>query len=182
MTAFLVKIALVLLAVALVVVVVARARKRPNRSKEHPDRIRMPRLVVMIGAAVLVVGFFMGLMAFTAEENPQTPGALLPMRIAAVVMFLVGGLFVAMYLNWYVSPGLDEVRFRSVLGREKTIAYADIVDYRTTSANGQPRLRIRAADGTRLALNPATFDMSPLMTAIAFKERTGRWPLRGEAR
>lgn len=182
MTAFLLKVGLVLLAIALVGVVVARARQRPNRSKEHPDRLRMPGFVAIVAGVLVAVGFFMTLIAFTAEESPETPGALLPMRIAAVAILATGALFVVMYLNWYVSPGPDEVRFRTVLGREKTIAYADIADYRMLTVNGQPNLTIRSNSGDKLRLNPNLFDMSPLFAAAAFKDRTGRWPLRGEPR
>lgn len=182
MTAFLVKVGLVLLAIALVGIVVARARQRPNRSKEHPDRLRMPRFVAIVAGVLVAVGFFMTLIAFTAEESPETPGALLPMRIAAVAILTAGALFVVMYVNWYVSPGPDDVQFRTVLGREKRIAYADIAEHRMRDINGQPNLTIRSNSGEKLRLNPNLFDMSPLFAAIAFKERTGRWPLPGEPR
>lgn len=182
MTPFLLKAALVLLALALVGVMVMRARKHPNRAKDYPDRVRMPKLILLVGALLLAVGVLIGLAAFTADDDPESPASLLPMRIAAVGILIAGALFTLLYRNWYVAPGADAVHFRTILGREKTIVYSDIIDYRMLTRGGQPNLRIRSSDGTTLSLNPALFDMSPLLAAIAFRERTGRWPLRGEAR
>ncbi len=87
-----------------------------------------------------------------------------------------------MYRNWYLEPGADELRFRTGLGVEKVIAYADIVEYGTVEQNGQQRFRVRSATGARLAVNPRMYALDPLYAAIAFRERTGRWPLRGEPR
>jgi len=168
---------LIALAVILAIGVAWWARKRPNRSAVHPDRIRMPRIVLVIGGLLLAAGFLLGLSAFTA---PGGGADLTPMKIAAVVVFVIGGLFLLAYRNWYIAPRADEVAFRTALGRDRVIAYADIAAHRMSMSNGQPMLHIRSSSGVRLSVNIRTYDMTPLLMAIDFKKRTGRWPLRGE--
>ncbi|UWF77625.1 MULTISPECIES: hypothetical protein [Microbacterium] len=184
MSAFVLKLAIVLVVLALIALLVWNGRTHPNRAKDFPDRIRMPRLVAVIGWLLVAVGILMGLAAFTAGDASEAVDdrGLLPMRIAAVAILAGGVLLVLLYRNWYVAPDADAVRFRTLLGREKRIAYADIVEYRMRTMGGRPNLRIRSVDGTRLTLNPAMFDMSPLFAAMEFRERTGRWPVPGEPR
>ena len=154
------------------------AVKHPNRSKQHPERVRMPIFIAVVGWLLLGVGLLMVLVAFSTSDDPDV----LPMRIAAVAIFAGGMLFLLMYRNWYVEPDVDEVRFRTISGREQVIAYADIADYRTYEQNGQPRLEVRSASGVKLALNPRMYPLPQLFAAIDFRKRTGRWPLRGEVR
>lgn len=175
-TVALTKVALLIVVVGLVPAVVWWMRRHPNRSKQHPGRQRMPKLVAVVGWMLLVVGVLMSLVAFTSSDADD-PTAF---RIASVAILFGGVLFLMMYRNWYVAPERDAVHYRTLLGREDRIVYSDIVDYRMTEANGQPNLRIRASSGARLALNPAMYDMSPLLAAIRFKEARGRWPLPGE--
>ena len=172
------KYALIALVMVMVVGGIWWAAKHPNRSKQHPGRVRMPIFIPIVGWLLLVVGFLMILVAFSATDDVD----LLPMRIAAVAIFAGGLLFLLIYRNWYLEPDTDEVRFRTITGRERVIAYADIVDYRTYEASGQPRLEVRSASGAKLSINPQIYDVDPLWAAIAFRKRTGRWPLRGEAR
>ncbi|MDR6867128.1 hypothetical protein J2Y69_001727 [Microbacterium resistens] len=170
------KYVLIALAIVGVIGVAWWARRHPNRSKEHPDRVRMPKLFLVLAALLVAAGFLMGLAAFTAEDVPD----LIPMKIAAVVI-LLGGLFLLMmYRNWYVAPRADEVAFRTILGREHLIAYTDIVDYRMWMQNGRPTLSIRSSTGAKLRLNLRMYDMTPLLMAIEFRRKSGRWPLRGE--
>ncbi|WP_424937256.1 MULTISPECIES: hypothetical protein [Bacteria] len=176
-TAVVLRTALIVLAVILAIGVAWWARKRPNRSAAHPDRVRMPRIVIVVGVLLVTVGLLLGLSAFTA---PGGGADLTPMKIAAVVVFIGGALSLLAYRNWYVAPRADEVAFRSVLGRERVIAYADIAEHRMSMSNGQPMLRIRSSSGAKLGVNIRMYDMTPLLMAIDFKKRTGRWPLRGE--
>ena len=154
------------------------AVKHPNRAKGHPNRQRMPIFLPIVGWLLTAVGLLMVLVAFTVEDGSD----ILPMRIAAVAILAGGLFFLFMYRNWYVEPGLDEIHFRTVMGREKTIAYADIADYRTYEQNGQLRLAIRSNTGVKLSLDPRIYRVEPLIAAITFKQKNGRWPLRGEAR
>ena len=48
------------------------------------------------------------------------------------------------------------------------------------TSNGQLLLKVRAASGPRLRVNLRLYDMSPFLRAIEFRQRNGRWPLRGE--
>lgn len=173
-----VKILIVVAVLILVAAAVSRLRGHINRSPQHPERQRMPRLVPIVGALFVTIGLLLGLAAFTEQDRF---GMLLPMRIAAVLIALGGIAFFVMYRNFYVAPRADEVAFRTVLGREAVIAYTDIVDYRTRAANGQLLLMVRAASGSKLRVNLRLYDMSPLLRAIEFQQRAGRWPLRGEA-
>ncbi len=172
------KILLVLAVLILIGAAVARLRGRPNRSAQHPERQRMPRLVPIVGALFVAIGLLLGLAAFT-EQDPA--GMLLPMRIAAVLIALAGVAFLIMYRNFYVAPRADEVAFRTVFGREAVIAYSDIVDYTVKGTGLQLVLTIRAASGPRLRLNVRLYDMSPFLRAIEFRQKNGRWPLRGES-
>ncbi len=90
------------------------ARKHPNRSKEYPERVRMPKVVPGVGWLFLAVGLLMGLVAFTSD-HARDP---LAFRIASVAIVVGGVVFVLMYRNFYVAPRDFEVAFRSVLGKE----------------------------------------------------------------
>ncbi|MGN8026581.1 hypothetical protein [Microbacterium sp. 22242] len=178
MSGFVVKTLLVLAVLIMVGAAVARLRRHPNRSAEHPERQRMPRLVPIAGGLLIAVGVLLGLTAFTERDDA---GMLLPMRIAAVLIALGGLAFLMMYGNFYVAPRDAEVAFRTIFGRESVIAYSDIVDYTVKGTGMQLILTVRAATGPRLRLNLRLYDMSPFLRAIEFRQRNGRWPLRGES-
>lgn len=172
------KILIVVAVLILVAAAVSRLRGRVNRSAQRPERQRMPRLVPIVGGLFVAVGFFLGLAAFS-EQDAQ--GMLLPMRIASVLILLGGVAFILMYRNFYVTPRADEVAFRTVFGRENVIAYGDIVDYTVKASGLQLVLTVRGAAGPRLRLNMNLYDMSPFLRAVEFRQRTGRWPMRGES-
>ena len=151
------------------------ARKHPNRSKDHPERVRMPKVLPILGWICLCVGLLMGLLAFTSARAP------LDARIASVAIFLVGMAFVAMYRNFYVAPRAYEVAFRSVLGKEHLLPYSDIVHYSVQTLKGQQFLTVKSIHGIKLSLNASAYDMTPLLRAIDFREVTGRGPVRAEA-
>lgn len=178
MSAFALKYALIALAIVLVAGGVWWAMKRPNRSKRAPARMRMPIFVPLVGWLLLAVGFLLALTAFTSRYTAD----LLPMRIASLLIGVAGVFFLVMYNNWYVEARPDEVHFRTVLGRERVIEYADIVEYRMLQTSGQPRFKVRSSSGVKLSIHPQVFPVEPLFAAIRFRERTGRWPLVGERR
>ena len=74
------------------------ARKHPNRSKEYPEQIRLPKVLLIFGWICLCLGLVMGLFAFTSARAP------LAARIASVAIVVCGMAFVAMYRNFYVAP------------------------------------------------------------------------------
>lgn len=176
------EIALKYVLIALVMLMVVGASwwavAHPNKSKEHPGRSRMPIFIPIVGWLLVVVGAFMGLVAFTAKDDAD----IVPMRIAAVAILAGGLLFLLMYRNWYIEADVDELRFRTVTGRERVIAYADIASYETYEANRQLRLEVRSASGVKVSFDPRMYPVAPLFDAIAFRQRAGRWPLRREAR
>lgn len=132
------------------------AAKHPNRTKRHPGRTRLPKFFPIVGWLLVGVGAFMSLVAFTVSE-PE-----LEMQIAGVLMLAGGLAFLLMYRNFYVAPGPENVHFRTVMGRENVIAYADIREVRSYHRNGQPYVKVMAADGTTLDLNPAMYDLSAM--------------------
>ncbi|WP_231745537.1 hypothetical protein [Arthrobacter sp. EpRS71] len=148
------------------------ARKHPNRSKEYPEQVRMPKVVPIVGWLFLVVGLLMSLVSFTYDRSPV--GA----RIAAVAIFLGGLGFVLMYRNFYVAPRAHEVAFRSVFGKEHLVPYSDITHYSFHTMKGQPYLTVKSGDGAKLSLNIRAYDMTPLLRAIDFHKVTGHWPAR----
>ncbi|WP_295014057.1 hypothetical protein [uncultured Microbacterium sp.] len=178
MSGVVMKVLLVLAVLILVAAAVSRLRRRPNRSRQRPERQRMPLLVPIAGWTLLAAGLLLGLSSFTADDHD---GVLLPMRIASVAIAVGGIAFLVMYRNFYVAPRADEVAFRTVLGREAVIAYADITDYVIKPSGMQLVLTVRASSGPLLRLNLRLYDMTPLLMAIEFRRQKGRWPLRGEA-
>lgn len=168
MSAFIIKFGLVLLVAVVVGGMVWRTvgRGKPNTVRGFPDRQRLPRMVAIIGAVFTVIGTMMVLAAFTTGGLTD----LLPLRIAAVVVLATGILFLVGYRNRYVAPGTDAVRFRTLLGREKVIRYADITSYRGVTGSGKPQLILRAGRDS-LRVNPAFYDLSLLYAAL--RERAG---------
>jgi nicotinamide riboside transporter PnuC len=148
------------------------ARKHPNRAKEYPERVRMPKVLAIFGWICLCVGLLMGLLAFTSARAP------LGARIASVAILLGGMAFLVMYRNFYVVPGAHEVVFRSVLGKENVLSYSDITYYNLGTLKGQQFLMVKSSNGIKLSLNVSAYDMTPLLRAIEFREVTGRWPVR----
>ena len=63
------------------------ARKHPNRSKDHPERIRPPKVVPGVGWLFIAIGLLMGLAALSIED-PE-----IGMVISSVAIFLSGLMF-----------------------------------------------------------------------------------------
>ncbi|WP_164234080.1 hypothetical protein [Microbacterium hydrocarbonoxydans] len=175
--ALVLKVVLFAAALLFVVLVARRARRRPNRSKSHPDRVRMPRIVGIVGWATFAAGALMSYAAFTSRADD-----VLGMQIGGVALVAGGLLFALMYHNWYVSSGPDELSYRTVLGAERTIRYADIADYRFRDHRGRRMLQVRSVTGERFAVDIAVHPVPDLLAHIAFHQAHGRWPVRGELR
>lgn len=171
-TELILKIVIAAVVAVFLAVVTWWARKHPNRSKEYPEQVRMPKVVPIVGWLFLSVGLLMSLVSFTYDRSP------LGARITAVAIFLGGLAFVLMYRNWYVAPRAHEVAFRTVLGKEHVVPYNDIANYRVQVMKGQPILTVKSIHGVKLSLNIRTYDVTPLMTAIDFHKVTGHWPAR----
>ncbi|UNK70646.1 hypothetical protein [Microbacterium sp. H1-D42] len=174
--AVILKYTLIVIAVVLVGLLAKWARSRPNRAKRLPERVRMPKIVPIIGWILIIVGTLMVLAAFTRPAGEEEIG----MQIASVAIVACGVFFLVMYRNWYIAPGADEIVFRTVWGAEKAIRYADIVTYEVRPVSAQPTLLISASDGTRFRVNLATYDVAPLIAHLEYHQKNGRWPVRGE--
>lgn len=151
------------------------ARKHPNRSKDHPERIRPPKVVPGVGWLFIAVGLLMGLAALSIED-PE-----IGMGISSVAIFLGGLMFLWIYRKVYVAPRQYELAFRKIFGPEQVIPYSDIVDYRMQRLKGQPFLWVRFANGVKYSLNVNAFNVAPMMQAIDFHRATGRWPMPVDA-
>lgn len=171
------KVVLFAAALLFVALIARRARSRPNRMKGQPDRIRMPRIVGIVGWAAFTVGMLMSFAAFTSRADDVRG-----MQIGGVALVLGGLLFALMYHNWYVSAGPDEVAFRTVFGAEKVIRYSDIDSYRFRDHRGQRMLHLKSSTGERFSVNIAIYPVPDLLAHIAFHQAHGRWPVRGELR
>lgn len=161
MPGFAVKAVIVLIAIAFVVLLIARFFRRAAPAKAPSTRQRMPLLIVLAGVVLLAAGFTLGLAAFASRYTAQ----LLPARVASVVVFVAGIALLVAYRNWYLEVGADAVRFRTVLGREKRIAYRDIASSRTANVAGRPRVIVRSTDGVRLSVDTGRYDVTPLLAA-----------------
>jgi hypothetical protein len=167
-----VKFIIIGFAVLLIVAVRWWARKHPNRSKEHPDRRRMVKVIPIVGWLAVIVGSLMvPFVIFTDDEDA------LAMRITCVGILLAGTGFLLMYRNFYVAPRDYEVEFRTVLGKERVITYTDIDRYSAIP----PFVYVRSTKGVKLNLNTNIYDMTPLLRAIEIRDKTGHWPVRPAA-
>ncbi|MFT3944552.1 MAG: hypothetical protein QM705_12140 [Ancrocorticia sp.] len=145
-----------------------RARNHPNRAKKNPNRTRLPRFIVFIGALIALLGLptlATGLFMPESEIGPAVAGA---------CMILGGAFFLYLYANWFVDVGPDRVVFRGFGRRVKTIWYSQIVKYRIEDANGRRSLMVKSSDGTVLHLNVTMFDAGPLLQYIAWLEEQAR--------
>lgn len=151
------------------------ARRYPNRAKDYPERVRMPKFIAFIGWLFVVVGLLMGTWAFGSSEGP------LGARIGSSAILAGGIAFIAMYRNFYIVTGPYEVVFRSVLGKEQVIRYREIVHYSVAPLRGQQFLDVRSVHGVKLSMNISAYDLSPLLRAIDYRQATGRWPVPVDA-
>ncbi|MCQ1952072.1 hypothetical protein [Arthrobacter sp. zg-Y238] len=149
-------------------------QKYPNRSKEYPERIRMTKLIMIVGWLSIGIGVLVGLVGFTTDTDP------LPPRIAGAGMLLIGLILLGMYRNFYIVPGESEIAFRTMLGREHVLPYSDIASYQMSQVNRRTYVTVKSIHGVKLGLDIAIYNVSPLLRAIEHHEATGRWPVRGE--
>lgn len=161
MSGFAAKAVIILIVVTLVVVLVARFFRRVTPANPGTRRQRMPLLVPLAGAVLIVAGSLLALASFSSRYTPE----LLPARIASAVVIIAGLAALLAYRNWYLEVFSDAVRFRTVLGREKRIDYRDIASFRLKKAAGRERLTVRSRDGVRLSVDTGRYGVAPLLAA-----------------
>lgn len=158
------------LLIALVVLIVIAglwwAAKRPTRARVRGGRLRMP-VFVPLGAGLLVaISFILGMVAFTSRFTRDP----LPLRVTSVVVLLVGLAMLVAYRNFWIEADRSQVRFRTVWGRERAIAYDDVVEHRFARRGGHDVLRVRSRQGVRLRLDLHLYPSEPLVAAVRARE------------
>lgn len=148
--------------------------QHPNRSKKHPGRIRMPKVIMVSGWFFVGLGVLIGLVGFTTDDEP------LPPTIVGAGFFLIGLAFLRAYRNFYIEPRPSEIAFRKAFGREHILPYSDIASYHMMYWNRREYLQIKSIHGVKLGLDIGIYDLSHLLRAIEHHKATGRWPGRGE--
>lgn len=152
-------------------------KKHPNRSKGNKRRVRMPKIIPILGWPVLVVGLIGLLASFAAPAEDAVA-----MPVAFTVVTLAGGYLLFIYRNWYVDAGDDEMEFRTTLGKEHKLAYHEIASYTFRDQGFHKFLNVRGPKGEKLDFSISQYNLPPLMAAIEFHSKHGRWPLPGEPR
>lgn len=170
----LVLVAALVIVVAVVVALVSRwMRRRPTPAVD--GGVRLPVVFAVLGWLIAVVGALMALVAFGLDDADDP----LAMRIASVAMVLGGAGIVVLHRNWRLAVLDDRIYQRTGLGRVRCVAYDDIVASSLRSHRGAPILEVRGSDGDRVVVNPASFDVRPLLHAIAARGYAGhtgdRW-------
>lgn len=161
MTGFAVKTVIVLIAIMMLVVLLSRFFRKAKPTAPTSRRQRMPLLFALIAGGLLAIGFTLALASFTSRYTAE----LLPMRIASVVVFLTGASMMLAFRNWYLETGPDAVHYRTVLGRQKRIAYADIASFRTVEAGGRTRVIVESRAGDRLRVDAGRYNVAALIDA-----------------
>lgn len=168
---------LVVAAVAVVLACVALAsrwmRRRPTSAAG--GGVRLPVVFAVLGWLIVGAGALMAVVAFGSGDGDDP----LPMRIAAVAMVVGGAGIVVLHRNWRLAVLDDRVYQRTAFGRVRCVVYDDIVASSLVSSRGSPVLEVRGSDGDRVTVNPSSFDVRPLLQAIAargYRGHTGdRW-------
>ena len=153
------------------------ARRHPNRDRRHPGRLRMLKIVSIVGWAFLVLSIPLILLSDAARGEDRTG-----MAITSFAILAAGTIFLAMYRNWYVEFGEEDVTVRTLWGATRRFRYSDIAEYAIRRSERGPMLTVRTSRGVTLRLNIRMYDASPLLAQLRFHQATGRWALRGELR
>lgn len=146
-----------------------QVRRHPHRSKADPNRVRLPRVVLVAGILFVLVG----LVSVTAWEKVEDR---VPFAIFLVAIILTGIWFIVWYARWFIDVRADHLTIRTTFRGERTIWYEDIVRYDFSTHYNVPTLSVTAKDGTRFGVNYRTFDVDPLLAAIGYHQQTGYWP------
>lgn len=142
--------------------------KHPNRSRTHPSRVRLPKLIPIAGWTLTIAGALAEALTL-AVPNPE-----LGMHITAIAMIVGGGALVLMYSNFYVAAEREAVHFRTLLGSEKSIAYDQISEVSRYQMGGKSHLKVVANDGTTLDLDEQMYDLSPMLQHLQLRGITPR--------
>lgn len=165
---------LLILAVLCFIYVISKvARKRTNRTAKHPDRIRAPKILAVLGWLILPAGILFTLLSFAANiVEPMSVGA----KITAVGLVILGALFLLTYFRWYLIVEYESIERRGMVLAPRKIYYRDIVSLQVTQNNRQQVLHIKTASGPSMGVNMTMFNIDKLLAWATFSEQAGRPP------
>lgn len=153
------------------------ARAHPNRDRRDPRRLRLMKIMPIVGWTFVALSIPMILISDASRDEDRVG-----MAIASFAILGGGVVFLVMYRNWYVAFGDEEVTFRTLAGVTRSFRYPDIAEYSIARSDQGPMLTVRTASGVRLRLNIRMYDAAPLLAQLRFHQATGRWAIRGELR
>lgn len=177
-----------LAAVTIVIAISRIAQNRPNRSRNHPNKVRVPKIMAVLGWLALLAGFLFTTVSFTGPASTSMP---LGAKITALGLVLLGAVFLLVYFRWYLIVEYDFIERRGMILPPRRINYADITALTFNSANGMQHMTVTGAVGRSLSLNISVFkvdkllawnkffqqtDRSPSSQEIQFHKDTGQWP------
>jgi hypothetical protein len=134
------------------------ARRSERRDGTHPERMRMPRVVLWVGAGGLAL---MAIVALASIGSGDAAMTIVPLLVGGVMAFLI-----LLYVNWYLVVEPHQLTLRGALGRVRTIRYDDITRARLVRRGNATQLTIRDAEGTRFSISLGTFDVGPLLRGL----------------
>ena len=146
--------------------------RRPNRHRLHPARRGMPRFTAVIAVVVLLVSAVITLVGMTEADDP---GNGREMMIVGTVLSLIALFLLWSYVITYVETGPEEIAQRGLLGRTRTIRYADITRIYENAPSGARHVAVQSPDGTRISAGIGMVDWDPFH---AWRERQESTPPR----
>lgn len=68
------------------------------------------------------------------------------------------------YRNRFVEAGPDDVRWRTMFGRERRIAHPDIIECRMLERGRWRRLKVGSSSGEQLVIYARVYPVAPLIS------------------
>lgn len=151
---------------------VERSARKVNRDRRHPERIRMPKLVLWTGAGMFFFGIVVVAVSIWGEQDYPIPGIV----IGSLFALLVGAPSLFAYKNFWYSIDPEGVSFRLAFSGEKRIRFVDIVSKQVVQREKGDVLRMQDSHGTRFQISAPFFDTLPILARFGFYDQFQRWP------
>ncbi|WP_030016319.1 MULTISPECIES: EGFR-like transmembrane domain-containing protein [Micrococcales] len=153
------------------------AAGRTNGNQPVPvKRQRMLRIIPIIGWAFAVVGGILVVVALLSLLTSDP--SLLGMGIFGFICLLFGIMFIAWYRNFYMEFDDMEVRWRSLWGRERRMAYHEIDVFKLGQSGNGITLTAKSIRGDKLAMSATIYDFTRLMRQVKYRLDYGNWAMR----
>ena len=151
---------------------VERSSQKVNRDRRHPERIRMPKLVLWTGAGMFFFGIFVVASSVLIEQDYPITGIV----IGSLFALLLGVPSLFAYKNFWYSIDPEGVSFRLAFSGEKRIRFVDIVSKEVIQRQKGDVLRMQDSHGTRFQISAPFFDTLPILARFGFYDQFQRWP------